>query len=731
MFGYRLFVAFFFFLSVFADLFSFINKAIQSKSDFSVVIFSCVLSFFLCEKLLSRGIFKTGGGLILWLSSLIVLALSIPALVDSLFIELIAQWLFFTEGYFHFQGLIRSFLLVFLFLPWPILLLGWKETMGLPSLAEFLILFICLFIPQKLMLIYGLKTVIMVLSGLFIIFGDFDKSKSRKKFTTRSLWVFLPFVYYWYIWKEAYYDHQIALLIFLFLWFGKPAFFNKRLSRKLIDNIVIFFILYCSAVVLFSNTQGVEVAFYISGFFLLFPFPPTSRFGYFGVLVGLLFLFFQVKQKLYLLTLSYFVLCCQFSFLLFKRKVWIKAFLVLGLCWYTCTYSRYEIPIKHIELPVLQKTSTSYFLQLQGQTLVKSYDISACIKGAYTNGNWFLFNDLKSVDRNNLYYFNWVKKEKSSIVSTAYLQDSFHLQGKKRWKLLTRQLKNIYTIFNFHEIFLLEQFRDWFEFFREDSKGSILILTKDTYRIDKINALLSMYSRFYPKAKVQLREDAIIVAWGRDFVSKKIAEINLYPEMSLFYFLDKIKTRSMIHRDGLRELFIKKELREKNIKLDLGRWKTILKAAMYFYEVGYFSLATEFSEKLLEIDSLNEEYIYFNLYLKQKQSNHHYEKFYQQWLREDEPSLPKNLEESILRKLFQTRYMWDWYNSSDVKISLREDKQSYWFNLLLKIDSPSLLEATLDFEKKKRKPFSKLHQKIIKSLYEEQGKTKDAIFYED
>ena len=211
-------------------------------------------------------------------------------------------------------------------------------------------------------------------------------------------------------------------------------------------------------------------------------------------------------------------------------------------------------------------------------------------------------------------------------------------------------MDNIYTIFNFHEIFLLEQFRDWFEFFKEDSKGSILLLTKDSYQINRISALLSMYTRFYPGARIQIREDVMIVAWNKEFKKKEIEGFHPYPEMSVFSFLDKIKSRSMVYRYELMEHFIQEDRAKAKNSLDLSQWKSILKSSLHFYEMGYFSLALDLSNQLLEIDSLNEEYRYFNLLLKHQQQTHHYEKFYKQWLEEDEPSLPQDTTESILRK---------------------------------------------------------------------------------
>ncbi|MCJ8345128.1 hypothetical protein MJH12_06285, partial [bacterium] len=302
---YKLFVGFSFFLAIFSDLFSFVNHGISSKSDFPIVIFSCITSFFLCERLLPKNVFKTNGGLILWLSSLIVLALSIPTILDSLFLDFVGNWLFFTEGYFHFQDIARAFLLVFLFLPWPILILGWKQTMALPPLMELLIFIACLFVPQKMMLFYGINTVVLVLSGLFIVFGEFDKENSRKKFTSRSLWIFLPLIHYWYNIKEAYYDHHWALLLFLFLWFGKPAYFLKRFSRKLVRNIVFFVILYSSSIILFSNLEGLEVIFYMAIIYLFLPNPPSSKLGIFEVFAALLFMLFQFEHPLHILALSY------------------------------------------------------------------------------------------------------------------------------------------------------------------------------------------------------------------------------------------------------------------------------------------------------------------------------------------------------------------------------------------------------------------------------------------
>ncbi|MCJ8347240.1 hypothetical protein MJH12_16995, partial [bacterium] len=249
--------------------------------------------------------------------------------------------------------------------------------------------------------------------------------------------------------------------------------------------------------------------------------------------------------------------------------------------------------------------------------------------------------------------------------------------------------------------------------------------------INRISALLSMYTRFYPGARIQIREDVMIVAWNKEFKKKEIEGFHPYPEMSVFSFLDKIKSRSMVYRYELMEHFIQEDRAKAKNSLDLSQWKSILKSSLHFYEMGYFSLALDLSNQLLEIDSLNEEYRYFNLLLKHQQQTHHYEKFYKQWLEEDEPSLPQDTTESILRKLFQTRYMWDWYNMGDHKISSRLDPLNYWFDLLLKIHNEDLEGALKDFERAKISSFSRLHQKIVKTAYEHQGKTKDAIFYED
>lgn len=731
MFGYKVIVGFFFFLAVFSDLFTFVNKGVSAQTDFPVVFFALFLSFFLCERLLPKNVFKTNGGLILWLSSIILLALSIPSLLDHVFLDFISNWLFFAEGYFHFQDLARALILVFVFLPYPILILGWKHTVAIPPQIELLIIIACCFIPQSLMVIYGLKTVVLVLSGLLIVFGEFERPRRIRKLSTRSVWLILPMLQYCYNWKQEYYDHQIVLLVFFLLWLGKPSLPFKRIAKKLTHNILFFLILYCSVVILFSLHEGIEVMLYLGLIYFLLPIPPRSASSGFDIFASILFLCMQFESPLAIFALSYFLLCIQFCLRLLKVGAWRRFILVLLLCIYTCTSSRYIALDSEIELPRLQKTSSRLFLQLQGQVLAKNYDISKSVENVYKEGNWFLFNDLKTNDLSNLYYLNWMERDQTGIVTSSYLQDSLRVQGKKRWELLTRQLTQVYTVFNFHEIFLLEQFKEWFEFFKKNSVGGVLVLTKDSYNTEQLGILLSMYSRFYPGAKVQIRDDAFVIAWNLKLNSKQVGNVEVYPTMSIFSFLDVVKSRAVVYRYELLEYFIKRSLDGDKAVLDLSKWRGILDTALYFYEVGYFSLALEYSSKLLEIDSLNEEYIYFNALLKQKQKSHHYEKFYFQWVNEDEPGLPADPAESILRKVFQTRYMWDWYNTGINNISSRSNSENYWFDILIKLKNQDVATALVPFEKSEEKSRSRLHQKIIKNIYEVQGKTKDALLYED
>lgn len=675
--------------------------------------------------------FRTNGGLILWLMSIIVLALSIPSLLDHVFLEFVSNWLFFAEGYFHFQDLARALFLVFVFLPYPILILGWKHTVAIPPRVELLILIICCFVPQNLMVNYGLKTIFLVLSGLLIVFGDFEKPRQVRKISTRSVWLLLPLLQYCFMWETSYYDHQIALLLFFYLWLGKPSLPFKRIPVKLSHNVLFFIILYCSVIILFSLQQGIEVSFYLACIFFLLPVPPRSTSSTFDIFAASLFLCAQFETQLKLLALTYVLLCIQFCIRLLRAGAWRRFVLVLLLSVYTCTNSRYVSSEKEVELPKLQKTTFSYFLQLKGQILAKNYDLSKSLPNVYREGNWFLFNDLKTQDLSNLYYLNWMEKDQNEVVTSSYLQDSLTTQGKKRWSLLTRQLDRIHTVFNFHEIFFLDQFKEWFEFFKESSVGGILVLTKDSYSTEQLSALLSVYSRFYPQAKIQIREDAFIVSWNLKLDTKVIGEIDVYPEMSIFSFLDAIKTRVVVYRYELLEYFIRGQLDQRVKLIDLSKWKEVLDATLYFYEVGYFGLALDYSFKLLEIDSLNEEYVYLNRLLQEKQKNHPYEKFYHQWLIEDEPSLPTNTSESILRKVFQTRYMWDWYKTQNNDISVRSDKENYWFDILVRLKTREISDALLPFEKAQKNIYSRLHQKVVKSIYEAQGKPKDALLYED